>query len=116
MNNSAKRRLAYSAVLTAGVICILTGIRWLLFLGLALVLVSSILSARRPASRKPLLGLIICLGYGAWVLVQSYREGTTFSREPVGIVFLVLFIGAWLWALILEWFQLRGLHRTQKDA
>ena len=95
--------MAYSALLTAGIACMLVGLRWLFFLGVALALFSNLFSSRRVSHWKPIFGLVVCLAYAAWVFVESYREETAFSREPPGILFFVLIVGAWLLGLALEW-------------
>ena len=116
MNSSKTKLAAYCAVLTAGVALMLVGLRWLFFLGLALTLLSSFFSSRRFSPWKPLLGLLVCLAYAAWVFMQSCREGTAFSREPLGALFTALFAGFWLIALVLELLQRRAAQRSQNVA
>ena len=95
--------MVYSAFLTVGVACMLVGFRWLFFLGLALALLSSFFSSRPVSRWKPIFASVVCLAYAAWVFVESYREQTAFFREPPGVLFAVLFVGAWLLGLALEW-------------
>jgi len=116
MNSSKTKLAAYCAVLTAGVALLLVGLRWLFFLGLALTLLSSLFSSRRVSPWKPLLGLLLCLAYAAWVFMQGYREGTLFSREPLGALFSALFAAFWIFALVLELLQRRAARRSQNVA
>ena len=103
MNNSSTRLVVYSALLTAGVVCMLVGFRWLFFLGFALALLSNLFSSRLVSHWKPVVASVVCLAYAAWVFVESYREQTAFSKEPPGVLFAVLFVGAWLLGMALEW-------------
>jgi hypothetical protein len=116
MNNSNIRFVAYSALLTAGVACMLVGLRWLFFLGLGLVFFSSWFSSYRVSRWKPIFGLVGCLAYAAWVLVQSCQDGTVFARQPPGIMFSVLFIAAWVLLLALEWSHSRGTRQDTNHA
>jgi len=110
------RIVAYSALLTAGVGCMLVGLRWLFFLGLGLVFFSRCFSSYVVSRSKPVVGLVVCLAYGAWVFVEGYRDGTILTRQPVGIVFSVLFIAAWLLVMALEWLRSRRTRRTPNHA
>ena len=116
MNNSSIRLVAYSALLTAGVACTLVGLRWLFFLGLGLVFFSSWFSSYRVSRWKPIFGLVVCLAYAAWVLVESCQDGTVLARQPLGIVFSVLFIAAWMLVLALEWLHSRGTRGIPNHA
>jgi hypothetical protein len=107
MKNSNTRLVAYSALVTAGVGCMLVGLRWLFFLGLGLVFFSSWFSSYRVSRWKPIFGLVGCLAYAAWILVQSFQDGTVLARQPLGIMFSVLFIAAWVLVLALEWLHSR---------
>ena len=113
MNSSNTALVAYAAMLTTGLALMLVGFRWLFFLGLALVLFSSLFSTRRIGHWAPILGVLACVAYAAWVFVE---DGTTVSRNPPGPVFSIIFIVAWLLALVLEWSHRRGIREKPNHA
>jgi hypothetical protein len=102
MNKSSMRLVACLALVTVSVALILTGIHWLLFVGLACAVLSSFFSQRRAWHLGRYFALLLCIAGVVMDFVESWRDGNIFERKPMEIWWWVIFIGAWLWVVIDE--------------
>jgi hypothetical protein len=113
---STKQFIAYSTLLTAGVIFMLIGISWLVFIGIAVALLSAFFSSQWPASSRIFLPLFISLGGAVMDFIWNMRDGHIFARTPPPLWFLALLIGALLCGVISEYGAWRKGGRSSIQA
>jgi hypothetical protein len=98
MENPTTRLIVYSTLMTLGIVLMLLGIFWLMFLGLALVMLAEFLSSRNRGLR----GFLVCAAAAIAILLRDMHNGTAFVQGPNSFLFWIALGGVWLWAVASE--------------
>jgi predicted membrane channel-forming protein YqfA (hemolysin III family) len=109
MKDSRVRFAVYVAVWTSSVALMLTGVNGSLLLGMACILLSSLFSQRQSRNKTGRhVALVICLIVAIIDFEHNWRHGNIFKREPLGIWWSCLFVVAWLFGVIDEFYRWRS--------
>jgi hypothetical protein len=113
MENPTTRLIVYSTLMTLGVVLMLLGISWLMFLGLALVMLAEFLSSRRRGLR----GFLLWAAAAIAILLRDLHNGNAFVQGPKPLLLGIVLGGVWLWAVASEFQRWRtgGKSRTVRD-
>ena len=103
MKNPNTKLAVSMGLLTAGMIFVSLGIRWLFFLGLALVVFSGVLSFRQRTRAGSVLAWLLCIAAGLF-LVWFTSYGV--ERPP-----LVALLAVWLSGIVDELHSWRLMRR-----
>jgi len=99
MKDSSKRFSVCVALVTVGIVLILSGMRVLFFVGLAFVMTAAFFTQRRNKSSVIYVALAICAaGLGVDLVLRLHR-GDLFERRPYDAWAWGIFIAAWLWSV-----------------
>jgi hypothetical protein len=98
MENPTTRLIVYSTLMTLGVVLMLVGISWLMFLGLALVMLAELLST----GRRGLRGFLVYAAVAIAILLRDMHDGVAFAQSPKPLWFWIALGCAWLWAIASE--------------
>jgi hypothetical protein len=107
MDNSKTRLLIYSMLMTLGVILILLGISWLMFLGAALIVLAAFFSSKQKAGSRRLMGFLLYAAGAVVFLFWDMHDGYAFAQKKPPIWAWVLIIGAGLGGIISEFWRWR---------
>ena len=95
------RLVVYATLMTLGVILMLLGISWLMFLGLALIMLATYSFSQKQASGR--VGTFLFLSAAAvFVLISDLHDGDAFVQKTRPLWFWIVLAGAWLFGIISE--------------
>ena len=109
MRNPNLRLIIYAALMTVGVALMLLGITWLMFFGVALIVLAAYFSSRPWVSARHGVGFVVILAAAVDTLVRHSHQGDAFARETMPLWFWVSMIVLWLWAVLSEF------HKSWKN-
>jgi hypothetical protein len=101
MEDSSTRLVISTTLMTLGIVLMLLGISWLVFLGLALIMLSGLFPSQKADSR----GLVAFMIYAAGALmflILDLHDGDAFVQETQPLWFRIAMVGTWFWSVISE--------------
>jgi hypothetical protein len=102
MEHSGIKLMIHSTLWALGVVLMLLGITWLMFLGLGLIMLASFFSSqRRPGGRRLAVFLMYALAAVA-ILFRDLHAGVAFTQEALPWWFGIVILGVGLWAVLSE--------------
>jgi hypothetical protein len=100
------RLVIHLTLLTLGIVLMSLGIDWLLFLGPALIILTSFFSARPPIGRRSA-GLLVCAVSAVACFFLNLRNGNAFTPKTQSIWWRIPLVGLWLWGVSHEFHRWR---------
>lgn len=86
---------------TVGVVLILLGIDWLMFLGLALTTLSIFFSSQKSDDRT-LVSFLITIALAFGFLILDSRDGVAFTQKTYPLWLWIAMVGLWVGGIIEE--------------
>jgi hypothetical protein len=102
MKNGSTRLVIYSTLMTLGVVLMLLGISWLMFLGLALIMLAAFFSSKQQDGGRRLAGFLLYAGGAVAFLVWDLRDGDAFVQKSPPVWFWTALAVAWTWGIVSE--------------
>ena len=105
MKDSSSRLVIYSTLMTLGVALMLLGPSWLMFLGLALIMLAAFFSSKQRDSGSLMGSLRAFLLYAAGAvvfLVLDLRYGEPFAQKAPPHWYWIALAVVWMWGLASE--------------
>jgi hypothetical protein len=112
MEHSSIKLMIHSTLWAVGVVLMLLGITWLMFLGLGLIMLASLFSSERRTGRRRLVAFLFYAVAAAAILFRDLNAGVAFAQEALPWWFWIVIIGVGLWGILSElgrWRKSRGL-------
>lgn len=112
MEHSGIKLMIHSTLWALGVVLMLLGITWLMFLGLGLIMLASLFSSERRTGRRRLVAFLFYAVAAAAILFRDLHAGVAFAQEALPWWFWIVIIGVGLWGILSElgrWRKSRGL-------
>jgi hypothetical protein len=89
----------YSTLVALGVILMLLGISWLLFLGMALMMLSAHFSSRKVGGAG-LAAFLVCAASAVTFLFVDMHRGAVMTTQPRPLWLWIIVIGSGVWAIL----------------
>jgi hypothetical protein len=102
MEHSGTKLVIHSTLWALGVVLMLLGITWLMFLGLSLIMLASFFSSQRRTGGRGLAAFLICAAAAAAILFRDLHAGVAFAQEARPWWFWILILGAGLGGILSE--------------
>ena len=115
MKSASTKLVASLGLVTFGAVLMFVGINWLTFVGLALVVLSTLFSPEGRSRVRVVIALLVCLGIAGWFFVSDSSRGEVFARTPRGGEFLGVVV-VWVWIVVVDIGRWRLSRRSSNDA
>jgi hypothetical protein len=112
MKNPDTRLMIYSTLMTVGVALMLIGITWLMFFGIALVVLAAYFSSQRWTGSRHVVAFIVCAAVTVIEFVRQLDHKDVFAKQNVPLWLWITLGVIWLWAVLGEFYKWRKTRST----